>query len=156
YVSRRPCKLSLARYLFGPAEVASWVLEQVRSSPGLSKQSYFSDFRGEPLGEPAPSIIGDFDQALASHLRKDSRVLWVGERTSAELNSLVEYPLGTVAIVIKPPGSDLEFEVKRAGLRGPHALDAVYERNGKQLPVPHRLQGGSLGQMLDYEAYASG
>jgi hypothetical protein len=155
-VSRRPCNLSLARYLFDTDEVADRILEEVRSSEGLPRPPRSTDYRGEDLEEPAPPRLCEFDRKLASQLRDHHRVLWVAEQTSSELNSLVEYPLGTVALVIKPPGSDLEFEVKRAGIRGPHLLNVVYERNGKPVPLPHRLQGASYGYMMEYEHLASG
>ena len=156
YVSRRPCKLSLARYLFDPDEVADRILDEVRSSNGLPRQSRSLDYHGQPLLEPAAPRLTQFDGRLAARLRDEHRVLWVAEKTSSEINSLVEYPLGTVALVIKPPGSDMEFETKRAGIRGLHLLNIIYERNGKPAPIPHRLQGACYGHMVDYECYASG
>jgi hypothetical protein len=143
-LSRRECKLSLAPYLFSEDEIAERILGQVLSSKGLPK----------PHTSFAPAGIGEFDGKLIEHLRADSRVLWVCEETSSELNSLVEDPISTVALVIKPPGSDMEFEVKRGGLRGARPLDALYERDGTPVPPSHRLQGGSYGFMLDYEARA--
>lgn len=155
-MSRQPCKLSLARYLLDPNEVANRILAQVRWSSGLPRPPRSVNYRGEPLEVVPPPRLNKFEQKLISGLRECDRVLWVAEQTSSELNSLVEYPLGTVALVIKPPGSDLEFEVKRAGIRGLHALDIVYQRNGNPVPIPHRLQGASYGSMLEYEHLASG
>jgi hypothetical protein len=154
--SRRPCKLSLSRYVFEPDEVARRILAEVRSSSGLPRQHCVVDYHGTALQEPSPPRLNEFDDALVSRLRDGDRVLWVGEQTSSELNSIVEYPLGTVALVIKPPGSDMEFEVKRAGVRGSHLLNALYERNGKPVPLPHRLQGASYGYMVDCEQLAGG
>jgi len=156
YVSRRPCKLSLARYLLDPDEVASRILDEVRSSTGVPRNLRSLDYHGNTLQEPVAPSLSDFDRKLTSQLRSDHRVLWVADQTSSELNSLVEYPLGTVALVIKPPGSDMEFEAKRAGMRGRHLLNIIYERNGKPAPIPHRLQGACYGHMVDYECYASG
>jgi hypothetical protein len=155
FVSRRPCKLSLARYLLDPAEVAGQILNEVRTSTGVPRHLRSLDYHGNPLQEPAAPRLSEFDRQLASQLRDDHRVLWVADQTSSELNALVEYPLGTVALVIKPPGSDMEFEAKRAGMRGRHLLNIVYERNGKPAPIPHRLQGACYGHMVDYECYAS-
>ncbi len=156
YISRKPCKLSLARYLLDPDEVAGRILKEVRSSPGLPRQLCEVDYNGEALQKPASPRLNRFDRKLASQLRHGDRVLWVAEQTSSELNSLIEYPLGTVALVIKPPGSDLEFEVKRAGIRGPRLLNVLFQRNKSAVPLPHRLQGASYGHMLDYEQLASG
>src|SRR4030095_12023236 len=72
--------------------------------------------------------------------------------TSSEINSLVEYPTTTVVLVVKPPGSDVEFEIKRAGRRGDHPLNVVYARNGYTVPPSHRLDGGSMQSLLRYEA----
>jgi hypothetical protein len=143
-LSRHECKLSLAPYLFGTDEIAERILEQTLSSSGLPK----------PHSTFAPGGVGELDRKLIERLRAESRVLWVSTRTASELNSLVEYPISTVALVIKPPGSDTEFEVKRAGLRGARPLDALYERDGTPVPPSHRLQGASYGFMLDYEARA--
>jgi hypothetical protein len=155
-LSRRPCKLALARYVLDPNEVAGQILTEIRSSCGLPRQHCTVDYHGEALQEPSPPLLNEFDRTLTSRLRDGNRVLWVGEQTSSELNSLVEYPLGTVALVIKPPGSSLEFEVKRAGVRGPNLLNALYARSGNPVPLPHRLQGASYGYMLDYENLAGG
>ena len=153
YLSRRPCKLSFARYLLDPAEVAGWILSGVRASNGLPRNS--ATLGGDQVRPPSPSELSEFDRELIARLRDDNQVLWVAEQTSSELNSLIEYPTRTVALVIKPPGSDVEFEAKRAGLRGDHLLDIVYERNGAPVPASHRLQGASYGHMADYEYFAS-
>jgi hypothetical protein len=153
YTSRRLCKLSFARYLLDPAKVAEWILAEVRASNGLPRNA--ATFGGDQVRPPLTSGLSEFDRELIASLRSDNQVLWVAEQTSSELNSLVGYPIGTVALVIKPPGSDMEFEAKRAGLRGDHLLDIVYERNGKPVPASHRLQGASYGHMADYEYFAS-
>ena len=58
-------------------------------------------------------------------------------------------------LVIKPPGSDIEFEIKRAGRKGLHPLNVVYARNGTTVPPSHRLDGGSMQWLLRYEARAA-
>jgi hypothetical protein len=68
---------------------------------------------------------------------------------------MVEYPLGSAVVVIKPPGSDLEIEIKRTGMRGPRLLQVITERdNGTAAPISHRLLGGSLGWLASREAAA--
>ena len=81
---------------------------------------------------------------------------WVAEATPGEINSLVEYPLGSVVLVIKPPGSDVEIEIKRAGIRGPRPFDVKIWRNGKRVPRSHHLQGGSMVHLLQWESCQSG
>jgi hypothetical protein len=154
-VSRKECKLTLARYLFDPGETAAHILEQIHPTSGLQKRPDPLELDRRRMEDLAPRTVAEFDRQLVNRLRAGPKVLWVCDRTSSELNSLVEYPLGTVALVVKPPGSDVEFEVKRAGIRGPHPLTALFERNGKPVPPFHRMQGASCGYMLDYETNAS-
>ena len=85
-------------------------------------------------------------------MSQNSHIYWVSEKCDSELNALVEYPLTSAVVVIKPPGSDIEFEIKRAGTRGPRRLDVIAWRNGKETPVSHRLFGGSLGWLGNREA----
>ena len=54
-------------------------------------------------------------------------------------------------LVIKPPGSHYEFELKRAGRKG-NPLNVVFTRNGRRVPASHRLDGGSMQWLLRYEA----
>jgi len=155
HVSRRESKLTLARYLLTPAETAARILDCVEETSGLEKELAPRNMEKEEMASEPGDRISPFDRELAGILRRNHRVLWVSGRTSSEVNSLVEYPLTTVALAIKPPGSDVEFEVKRAGMRGASPLDVLFERDGKQVPPFHRLQGASCGFMLDFESWAS-
>ena len=64
------------------------------------------------------------------------------------INSLIQYPIGTVVLTVKPPGSCYEFEIKRAGAPGPLPISAVFERNGQHVPPAHRLHAASMGWHL--------
>ncbi len=106
-----------------------------------------------------PQILSAYDArpyeaAILAALASRGSIYWVSERTSSVPNSLVEYPVGTVVLTIKPPGSDLEIEIKRAGMRD-RLLGVVYEREDIPVPIPHRLQGGSMGSTLQWEAQKS-
>ncbi|HKH44563.1 MAG TPA: hypothetical protein VKM72_07860 [Thermoanaerobaculia bacterium] len=153
--ARRECRLDLARYLFTPEEVVERILSQVRSSRGAphpfpEKHPYIrEEARRAFAGLPA------YEAEILQRLGQGHRILWVSERTSSEIDSLVEYPLTTVVLVIKPPGSDVEIEIKRAGCRGDRLLGVVYERGGEEVPPSHRLAGGSMGGGLKYEARSS-
>jgi len=142
--SRSERKLTLARFAFKPDEVARRILSLVRRS------------QGDPIGSDArlsntSSFLPAFEHFLLTLLTKDRTVYWSSDRTPTEPNALIECPENTVVIVIKPPGSDEEFEVKRTGLRADQPLTVVHERDGKPLPWGHKLQGGSLGQGIDQE-----
>src|SRR5262249_48210822 len=97
-----------------------------------------------------------WETEIVRRLCADRRVYWVSEKCSSELNSMVEYPLTSAVVVIKPPGSDLEIEIKRAGIRGRRQLDVIMERNGGPAPLSHRLFGGSLGWLAQREAASAG
>src|ERR1044072_1838404 len=94
----------------------------------------------------------DFEAAVVRRLCEGQKIYWVAEQTSSRINSLVEYPLTTVVLVIKLPGSDLELELKRAGRKGNNPFNAMFRRGKYKVPVPHRLDGGSMQWLLRYEA----
>ena len=154
-LSRSDCKLSLGRYLFTADEVAEKILGQLRDTDGARDL--------DPVeavliaGEVKRSLerLPDFEAAILKRLYSSGRIYWVSEAVGSEINSLVEYPLTTVVITIKPPGSDVEFEIKRAGLRGPKPLDVVYSRNGYAVSPSHRLHGGDMQWLLRHEARAA-
>ena len=150
-LSRRDCKLALARYLITPEEIANEILRQLQVTDGVSD----IDTSSEPFAEAemmrVANSLPDFEANILKRLCKDARVYWVAETTSSEINSLVEYPLTTVVLVIKPPGSDIEFEIKRAGRKGHNSLNVVFACNGYTVPPSHRLDGGSMQWLLRYE-----
>lgn len=153
--ARKECRLVLARYLFRPEEVAERILSQVETSRGMPRP-----FPEEPLhvrdeAQRAFSALPEYEARILDRLAEGCQILWVSDRTSSEMSSLVEYPLGTIVLVVKPPGSHLEIEIKRAGCRGDRRLGIAYSRGGRPLPPSHRLQGGSMGNSLEYEARSS-
>jgi hypothetical protein len=153
--ARKEHRLVLARYLFRPEEVAKRILSQVETSRGMPRP-----FPEEPLhvreeARRARAALPGYEARILDRLGQGHHILWVSDRTSSEMSSLVEHPLGTVVLVLKPPGSDLEIEIKRAGCRGDRRLGIAYARDGKPLPPSHRLTGGSMGNSLDHEARSS-
>ena len=154
-LSRQDCKLSLARYLFSPEEVVAQALKQLRITEGLDDFEPFRNPRVRKEAERALSDLPDYEAAILRVLCEDSRIYWVSESTSSEINSLVEYPIGTVVLVVKPPGSNIEFQIKRTGRRSIRPLNIVFRRNGVTVPTHHRLDGGSLSRHLRWEATQS-
>lgn len=151
-MSRRDCRLSLARYLFTSDEVTDQILAELRITEGLEDLDISeAELSAEEL-ERALQVLPDYEAKILKRLYQVSRIYWVSETTSSEINSLIEYPLTTVVLVIKPPGSNLEFEIKRAGRRGPNSLNVVYARKGYTVPPSHRLDGACMQEMLRYEA----
>lgn len=151
-LSRRDCKLSLARYLFTADEVVDEILKAVQVTDGIEDLDLSPDPLTRDELRRTLEILPDFEAAILKNLSEASNIYWVSETTSSEINSLVEYPRTTVVLVIKPPGSDIEFEIKRAGRRGRNSLNVVYARNGYTVPPSHRLDGGSMQELLRYEA----
>jgi hypothetical protein len=150
--SRRDCKLSLARYLFTPDEVVDEILKAVQVTDGIEDLDVSPDQLVVAEIERAFEVLPDFEARILKRLCERSNIYWVSEATSSEINSLVEYPRTTVVLVIKPPGSDIEFEIKRAGRKGSNSLNVVYARNGYTVAPSHRLDGGCMQELLRYEA----
>jgi len=150
--ARSDCKLSLARYLFSPVEVVAEILRQVRVTQGIRDLATSESRHVKEELKHQFELLPNFEAGILKRLCATGYIYWVAKKTSGQIHSLVEYPLTTVVLVIKPPGSDLEFEVKRAGRKGPRSLDIVYERGGYTVPPSHRLDGGSMQSLLRYES----
>jgi hypothetical protein len=148
--SRQECCLSLARYLFQPDAVAERIWGQVRRSAGESVSSVPSCVAAEAQRQLAR--LPRLERGLVRSLMATRETYWVSEATSSWINALIERPIGTVVLVVKPPGSGLEIELKRAGRRHDLPLGIVYQRAGKTVPPSHRLDGGSTVDMLQFEA----
>jgi hypothetical protein len=154
-LARRDCRLSLARYLFTVEEVVDEILSQLRITDGARDLDTTQPEFVEAEAERALKSLPDFEAGIINKLCRPSRIYWVSDQTSSEINSLVEYPLTTVVLTIKPPGSDFEFEIKRAGRRGPLGLNVIYVRDGYEVSPSHRLDGGSMQWLLRHEARAA-
>ncbi|HEY2964043.1 MAG TPA: hypothetical protein VGJ37_16605 [Pyrinomonadaceae bacterium] len=150
-VSRRDCKLALARYLFSAEEVVDRVLKEVRVSEGVKDIDLAQPRYVDTELSHALSVLPDFEARILKRLCDGSKIYWVSDATTSKINSLVEYPLTTVVLVIKPPGSHFEFEFKRAGRRGGNPLGVVFRRNENRVSPSHRLDGGSMQWLLRYE-----
>jgi hypothetical protein len=149
-VSHDPCKVGLARYLFTPAEVVERVVQELQVSSGLPSPL---EEPGEEEAQQYRARLPDYENEIVRLLTGKAQIYWSCERTSSEINRLVEKPLGTVACVVKPPGSALEFEIKRTGIGGPFPLGAVHIGvNGNLVPPSHRLQGGASTASLRWES----
>jgi hypothetical protein len=144
------CKLSLARYLFHPDEVAERIFAQVRRSSG--EPAAFTYIYSDQECRRKLSQVPNFEAGLLRALCRDSETFWVGTETSSRLNALVEQPINTVVLTVKPPGSSLEIEIKRAGHRSHLPLTIIHDRDGRAVPPSHRLNGGSSADMLQWEA----
>ncbi len=152
HLATRECRLTLARWLWTAEEVFARIEASVRRSNGMrAVPQYTHGFVG-PEARGAMDALPALDRELLARLGEDAAIRWTAPETSSRINSLVEHPLGTVVLTVKPPGSDAEIEIKRAGIRGPFPLDVVYERNGDILPPSHHLQGGSDQLHLALEA----
>lgn len=150
--ARHECHLVLARYLLPPEDVVAEIVAQVRTTAGLPHLPRTDPYN---IGEAkrAMQALPPYERTIVQLLIEEPVVYWVADQTPSTLYSLIEYPLGTVALVIKPPGSDLEIEIKRAGCRGERALDCVYKRDEAKQPIPvhHHFWGGSTGRLIRWE-----
>jgi hypothetical protein len=155
HLSRHECRLVLARYLWTPEEVVERILTQVRLSRAGKDTRPMRHPYVEQEAERTLSNLPDFEAEILKRLQRMSRIFWVSNSTSSKINVLVEYPLNTVVLVLKLPGSDTEIELKRAGDRGEHPLNVYYSRARGPVPVTHRLHAGSMGEYLRWDAGAS-
>ena len=154
-VAGRECQLSLARYILGPEEVVTQILAQVKVSEGCVDVRARGRIWFDSESEEWLASLPAYEAAILKSVCSGGSVYWVSEETSSMLNSLVEYPLTSAVLTIKPPGSQVEFEIKRAGLRGRRLLDVVFERDGRPAPLSHWLFGASFGWLGVREAQAS-
>ncbi|HSR52903.1 MAG TPA: hypothetical protein VLV83_18940, partial [Acidobacteriota bacterium] len=148
-------RLLLARYLIPPSQVIGRVRRLTRTSCGLAdpdvgEHPFFASESDHALGE-----LPAYEGAVAQGLLESGEIWWVGQDTPSHLGSLVEYPLGSIVLIVRPPGSDWELELKRAGRRGPNPLRVFFRRGGRQIPKAHRLDCGSPSRHLRFEAGAS-
>ena len=151
-LARHDCKLALARYLFTPDEVVQRILDQLKVSSGVKDVDTLEPAFVADEVRHAVDLLPDYEARILEGLSHSSSIYWVAEATSSEINSLVEYPLTTVVVVVKPPGSELEFEIKRAGRKRANPLNIVFARDGYTVPPSHRLDGGGMQWLLRYEA----
>lgn len=153
--ARRECKLALARYLFTPEEVVERILAQVGVSRGILDPFPADRPHIDDEARLRLALLPSYEAAILDLLIGwSSTIYWVKKDTGRALNSLVEYPLGTVVLVVKPPGSELEIEIKRTGRRDGPPLSAVFVRDGREVPSWHRLDGGSIVTALHADAHA--
>lgn len=151
HLARRDCRITVARWLWTADEIFQRIEAGVKRSEGIRSRPDFGHTVANEEARAALDSVPPLERDLLLRLGHQATVRWVARSTSSEINSLLEYPLGTVVMVVKPPGSDHEIEIKRTGLRGPFPLDALYERGDWILPSSHFLQGGSMESHLGLE-----
>jgi hypothetical protein len=150
-VASQECLLTLARAAFGPDEVVTEILRQVRVTAAEIDTSENSAQLADEASV-AVDLLPEYEADILARLLGKVRTWWFSAATPVTQNALVACPVGTCALVIRPPGSSAEFEIKRVGVRGTHALTILFERGGSPLPPSHRLQGGAPLSVLQWEA----
>ncbi|RMH18052.1 MAG: hypothetical protein D6696_14115 [Acidobacteria bacterium] len=155
HLSTHDCRLALARYLFDPAEVVARIDALVRRTAGIAERSLGLHCEGDREIRHALARLPRYEAEILRRLAAGAIVRWAGARTPLTLYALVEYPLGTVVLVVKPPGSELELQIKRAGRPGRQPLNVVFARDNARVPGPHRLDGGSTVSSLAWDARAA-
>lgn len=151
HVASQECLLTLARAAFGPDEVVAEILRRVRVTAAEIDNSEDSAQCAEEA-RVATGLLPEYEADILARLNGEVRAWWFSAETPAAQNALVAGPIGTCALVIRPPGSTAEFEIKRVGLRGSRALTIQFERSDGPLPPSHRLQGGASLSVLQWEA----
>jgi len=142
--SHSECRLPLARHLFSATEVVARIAGQCRTSRGVASLLHLAGSNAAAEAERALSRLPAYEAAIVSALREPSAIYWVADRTASRFNSLVAQPPSTVALVVRPPGSCVEIEIKRSGCRGPHLLMVIERRESDAQPYGRGLAGVSL------------
>ncbi|HKO54516.1 MAG TPA: hypothetical protein VJ276_01485 [Thermoanaerobaculia bacterium] len=152
HLAQHECLLSLGRYCFTPRQVVRRILPRVCITRGLPHMPPVNPFN---LNEARAAMqrLPRYEREIAELLMREPVIYWVADATPSGIHSLIEYPVGTIALVVKPPGSDLEIEIKRAGTRGERTVDCRYRREGSEFALPsfHHYYGGSIGRLLRWE-----
>jgi hypothetical protein len=151
HVASQECLLTLARTVFGADEVVSRVLSHVRLS-AAEIDTAEDDQAFQQEANTAIEVLPEYEADILLRLRSDIRTWWIGSDTPTMHNALVERPIDTSALVIRPPGSTIEFEIKRVGLPGRQPLSVAFKRDGSRLAPSHRLQGACTLSVLRWEA----
>lgn len=150
YAARGVCRLTFGRYLWSASEVIAQIEQDVRRSAGVRDPKPYGRFIDE--GKQTIESLPALERAIVEHLGRDAVIRWAALSTTGEINSLLEQPVGTVVLTVKPPGSTHEIEIKRAGLVRDLPLAVVWARNEYIVPSSHHLDGGAMHQLLAYEA----
>jgi hypothetical protein len=150
HAAGRECRLTFARYLFTLEETIERMERFVRRSAGRPDPGRHGQFI--PESKRAIASLPRLERAIAEHLGRNSVIRWVDYGTPSSLNSLVELPIDTVVLTVKPPGSSHELEIKRAGRPNALPLDVVWARGQYIVPSSHHLDGGAMLQLLTFEA----
>lgn len=148
--ARKECRLTFGRDLWAVDDVIARIEHDVRRSTGNRDIGHHGRFLDEAVRgiEGLPAM----ERAIVEHLGRGAVIRWADASTTSTINSLVEQPVGTVVLTVKPPGSSHEIEIKRAGLVRDLPLAVVWARNNYILPSSHHLDGGAMHQLLAFEA----
>ncbi len=150
HAADRECRLTFARYLFSAEDVIARIERHVRRSNGHPDPARHGQFT--PESQRTREGLPALERAIVEHLGKDAVIRWASFGTPQSINSLVEQPIGTVVLTVKPPGSCHEIEIKRAGRIRVRPLDVVWARNNYVVPSSHHLDGGAMHHLLAFEA----
>ncbi len=151
-LTRQECRVLLARYLITPREVVDEFLSRVRRSDGLESPFLALNPLAAREAESARAGLPEFEAEILRLLLEQDGVYWPRLDPALTLNAMVELPLTTVAMVFKPPGSQVEFEFKRSGHPTEQPLRITF---GSSVPAHHRLDGGGYGLALEWEVAAA-
>ena len=138
--------------MFTPEDIVTEILGHLQVTRGVKDPGASQPAFVDAEAARGRALLPEYEATILRKLCEGSRIYWASATTSSAINSLVEYPATTVVLVVKPPGSDIEFEIKRAGRKEQAPLNVVFARHGHTVPPSHRLDGGSMQWLLRYEA----
>lgn len=148
---RAPCRVAMARFVFTAGDVLARVESDVHVAEGVRDAVPSRHKCAADEAQRALTALPSLERRLVALLGENDRTYWIAPRTSSRLHSLVENPEGTVVLTIKPPGSEVEIEIKRAGSRGRRPLEVQAHSADAVAPLSHHLWGGSQADLLRWE-----
>jgi hypothetical protein len=155
YLVQCEYRIFLSRYLFSPEEVVARILSLVRITKGEEMPHPRDAELIRAESKSAAEDLPKYERRILELLAEPERIYWVSERPETGVGELVACPRGTVVMVVKPPGSCCEFELKRVGTPTSKPLSVRFTHNGQEVPPSHRLQAGSFGWHIRFEARAA-
>lgn len=154
HLSQCESLLYLGRFVFSASEVIDRVEQLAITSDAVSESMHRASALAAHEVPLAVERLPPYEREIAGLLIRRARSFWIPTEGAWHTRGLLDHPARSAALVISPPGSDVEFEIKRAGTGEPRALDIIYRRAQRQVPPSHRLWGLCNGNLLRFEATA--
>lgn len=156
HLSQCESLLELGRFVFSASEVADRVEELAITTGAMPESMGRASALAADEVPRALDQLPAYERAIAALLIERVRAYWIPAERTWHARGLLDHPERSAALVISPPGSSFEFEIKRAGCGERRVVNIIFRRAGRWVPPSHRLWGLCDGTLLRFEATAGG